>query len=126
MLSTYNSLIKTVTVQTTHSPSELKKTRMERQIFGPDDLVKFRYCDKCKEVKPPRTHHCSICASCIMRMDHHCPWVGNCVGLRNHKYFLLFLMYTSLASSLVFICLTNNRNSEDETFAQMLTRYNFD
>lgn len=29
-------------------------------------------------------------------MDHHCPWVGSCVAYRNHKLFVLFLVYTSL------------------------------
>ncbi len=57
-------------------------------------IIKFRYCYRCKAIKPPRAHHCSICDSCVMRMDHHCPWVGNCVGLKNHKYFWNFLLYS--------------------------------
>jgi len=29
-------------------------------------------CDKCNCYKPARTHHCSICQRCVLRMDHHC------------------------------------------------------
>lgn len=31
-------------------------------------------CKKCLTPKPTRTHHCSICNKCILKMDHHCPW----------------------------------------------------
>ena len=53
-------------------------------------------CAKCKLSKPPRAHHCSICNKCILKMDHHCPWINNCLGLKNHRYFLLFLLYLTI------------------------------
>ena len=33
-----------------------------------------RYCSECSHVKPDRTHHCSVCGQCVLKMDHHCPW----------------------------------------------------
>lgn len=50
-------------------------------------------CKKCISPKPPRTHHCTICGKCILKMDHHCPWLNNCVGHHNHRYFFLFCVY---------------------------------
>lgn len=35
----------------------------------------FSMCRKCNAPKPPRSHHCSICGVCILKMDHHCPSV---------------------------------------------------
>eukprot|EP01102_Stenamoeba_stenopodia_P000421 TRINITY_DN10407_c0_g1_i1.p1 TRINITY_DN10407_c0_g1~~TRINITY_DN10407_c0_g1_i1.p1 ORF type:complete len:353 (+),score=68.67 TRINITY_DN10407_c0_g1_i1:67-1059(+) len=56
----------------------------------------IRYCRYCETYKPPSSHHCSSCKICVVRKDHHCPWINNCVGLRNHKYFILFLLYATL------------------------------
>ncbi|XP_054623212.1 palmitoyltransferase ZDHHC16B isoform X2 [Dunckerocampus dactyliophorus] len=53
-------------------------------------------CKKCINPKPARTHHCSICNTCVLKMDHHCPWLNNCVGHFNHRYFFSFCVYMTL------------------------------
>ena len=57
----------------------------------------IRRCPHCHDnYKPPRAHHDRITGRCIVKFDHFCPWVGNAVGALNHKFFGLFLLYTSL------------------------------
>lgn len=56
----------------------------------------YRFCQKCKVWKPDRSHHCSSCGKCILRMDHHCPWFGECIGWSNHRYFMQFLFHSNL------------------------------
>lgn len=58
------------------------------------NLHNYKHCKKCNLPKPPRSHHCSICRKCILKMDHHCPYISNCVGHFNYRYFFCFLLWT--------------------------------
>lgn len=56
-------------------------------------------CRKCVQPKPARTHHCSVCNHCVLKMDHHCPWLNNCVGHYNHRHFFLYTAYLALGTA---------------------------
>jgi len=60
-------------------------------------------CKKCISPKPPRTHHCSVCKTCILKMDHHCPWLNNCVGHYNHRHFFLYMVFMVVGCSFIMI-----------------------
>lgn len=35
------------------------------------NINQIRFCEKCQIIKPDRSHHCSVCGSCVLKMDHH-------------------------------------------------------
>lgn len=63
----------------------------------------LRYCSRCEQFKPDRSHHCSACRRCILRMDHHCIFINNCVSFVNHKFFISFVFYACIGCTFVTI-----------------------
>ncbi|KAJ1820171.1 Palmitoyltransferase [Coemansia sp. RSA 2675] len=67
------------------------------------DTLKPRFCRACKGFKPPRTHHCSDCDRCVLKMDHHCPWTNNCVGFDNQGHFLRFVYMVDVTCAMAAV-----------------------
>ena len=89
----------------------------------------WKICKYCHEVKPLRTHHCSLCGICVLKMDHHCPWINNCIGQNNQRYFLLFLFhsfcYTFIGTLLTLpILFTYKKYSDGSTTEVIISKNN--
>ncbi|KAK6199256.1 zinc finger family protein [Scheffersomyces amazonensis] len=74
--------------------------------FQPNQGEWRRWCKKCKNYKPERSHHCKSCKKCVLQMDHHCPWTMNCVGHDNIAHFLRFLLWVIWTTGYVMIQLS--------------------
>ena len=59
-----------------------------------------RFCNTCQITKPPRTHHCARCNTCVSGFDHHCIFIGICVGKQNYRYFYMYITTLSLLAGL--------------------------
>ncbi|KAJ6583986.1 DHHC palmitoyltransferase-domain-containing protein [Mycena vulgaris] len=83
-------------------------TDVTEALMSPNDDLSApgRWCRKCWGPKPERTHHCSICGRCVLKMDHHCPWLGGkCIGHRTYPAFLHFILcITLLAIYIAVVC----------------------
>ncbi|KAG5474254.1 hypothetical protein LSCM1_03033 [Leishmania martiniquensis] len=59
------------------------------------DNVQLVFCRECRLRRPPRCAHCYHCKVCVLEHDHHCSILGGCVGVRNLRWFALYLLSCS-------------------------------
>lgn len=52
-------------------------------------LKKLQYCQVCKGFKAPRSHHCSQCNRCVMKMEHHCR--------KFYYYYVIFIVFNDFS-----------------------------
>ena len=107
-----------------------EKESIERELSRNTSNI-MSICKYCEIVKPLRTHHCTVCNCCIMKMDHHCPWINNCIGQYNHRYFINTITYQYLYSGLTSITsipiyyISNRPNSIEFRFVTVLSFFCF-
>ncbi|KAF3129342.1 palmitoyltransferase pfa5 [Orbilia oligospora] len=89
-----------------------------RDIFLCDSNGEVRWCGRCGNYKPDRTHHCSEVGRCVENFDHFCPWVGGVVGLTSYKFFFQFVGYGTLYCVYTLICMAI-------FFQEKVSRYGF-
>ncbi|KAJ3447861.1 palmitoyltransferase swf1 [Anaeramoeba flamelloides] len=58
----------------------------DNQLYYPTE------CRTCKMQKPARSKHDRYLNKCIARYDHYCTFLKAPIGLRNYRWFLLFLL----------------------------------
>lgn len=62
----------------TGQPRLNPKLRREVPLSGPLHPY-LLYCNKCEIVKPPRTHHCRRCGTCVLNMVYLQFWLGGLI-----------------------------------------------
>lgn len=88
--------------------NEMTSAHLNRLIFDisiNNTIVHCKYCKTCQMIRPPRSSHCAICSNCISILDHHCPFLSTCIGMRNYRFFILFLLFL-LQTELFFFATT--------------------
>ncbi|KAJ3178095.1 hypothetical protein HK101_010157 [Irineochytrium annulatum] len=74
-----------------------------------------RWCKKCGFWKPDRSHHCSSCGKCVLKMDHHCPWINQYLFVVYAFLYCLYIFLNLLRQLLLAI-----KNEGDNAYMYMV------
>ncbi|GFO22756.1 palmitoyltransferase [Plakobranchus ocellatus] len=80
-----------------------REAEQDRRVKMDKNGLEWKFCHKCERYKPPRTHHCDVCRTCILRRDHHCYLIGTCIGHFNQRYFIPFCFLGVITSFVGFV-----------------------
>ncbi|KAK9499250.1 hypothetical protein O3M35_002319 [Rhynocoris fuscipes] len=77
----------------------LTDTSIEGKFLSSELKPNWKFCEICECITPPRSWHCDVCNVCILKRDHHCNFTSCCIGHYNHRYFIVFLFYFTIAAT---------------------------
>ena len=64
------------------------------------------HCKKFEKFRFKRSHHCSICKTCVDKFDHHCFILNNCIGGKNYHHFISYLFLVTCLSGYILMLST--------------------
>ncbi|XP_071449821.1 probable palmitoyltransferase ZDHHC24 isoform X2 [Hetaerina americana] len=92
MVNVTGNLVATILCDTSLHGKDETVTATEYLSLG------WHMCKNCDIPAPPRSWHCDICGTCILKREHHCPFTGCCIGHYNHRFYLMFILHLFIAT----------------------------
>ena len=85
-----------------HGLSKRRSTKTGRVVRNAGSWIdrgpyEWGYCRYTRGPKAPRSHFDHVTKKLVLNMDHYCPWMFNVVGYGNYRYFVLFLVWVTIA-----------------------------
>ena len=90
--------------KTEENENNKENSKEINEIVPKPRIFTERECETCKIIRPSGASHCFSCDNCVLDFDHHCVFISNCVAKRTHKFFYLFLFFSSITCFYIFVC----------------------
>lgn len=75
--------------QTTDADAETTDDADETDAEMDVDLGNPAVCSVCRRYAAPRSFHCYVCDTCVVRQDHHNVWLNCCVGQNGYRLYFM-------------------------------------